>query len=123
VPKVLSKNGFWWILCPACKVNHRFDTRWTYNFDENKPTFNPRLQSLTMTADQPNRFCFARVKEGYIIFDPTCTHDLAGHAVQLPDWDEASWEEQKKALNLELNRGEVSSNGQDQKGPEGDEKR
>lgn len=37
-------------------------------------------------------YCLARVENGYIQFDPKSQHELAGHSLLLPNWDDPKWE-------------------------------
>jgi hypothetical protein len=95
--KVVFRGDFAWVACPACGVSHRVDKRWTVSGDAERPTFDPRIKTLTLRGSG-NIYCFARVQNGYIEFDPTCTHDLAGHTLRLPDWDDPKWVAQKEKL-------------------------
>jgi hypothetical protein len=120
LPKVLHKNNHWWILCPGCKTNHRFDVRWTFNYDDEKPTFEPRLKSLTMRPEG-SVYCFARVRGGFIEFDPTSQHALAGHIVELLDWDNANWDDKTNTIKVNTEGGD--SDGQRHEGLQGEQGR
>jgi hypothetical protein len=83
--KVLKcEGGGFMIHCPACGCGHKFDERWTFNGDFEKPTF--RASMLTSGGQQNGR-CHSYVTDGNIEFLPDSTHELAGQTVPLPDWD------------------------------------
>lgn len=75
---------FW---CPACDIYHAVNIEpggWTFNGDEDKPTFSP---SILFHGDE-NGFggfrCHSFVRDGQIQYLTDCTHDLAGKTVPLP---------------------------------------
>lgn len=37
----------WMFYCPGCRCNHYFDSRWTFNGNEECPTFHPSLHCTT----------------------------------------------------------------------------
>lgn len=70
------------VYCPGCKQLHPFPPdRWTYNGNEESPTFSP---SMLINKDHPNR-CHSFVTDGKIIFLSDCYHELAGQTVELED--------------------------------------
>jgi len=79
--------------CPGCKCVHGFNVTkregeplWSFNGDFDKPTFNPSLRVGCASGD-PSSLCHSFVTDGNIKFLNDCTHELAGHTVELPDWD------------------------------------
>lgn len=71
--------------CPGCKCDHSYDCRtdggrpsWTFNGDLELPTFTPSLL-------YPDRVCHLFVTDGRIQYLGDCTHELAGHQVDLPE--------------------------------------
>ena len=38
-----GEHGGWMHYCPGCKSHHLFDERWTFNGDQEKPTFTPSM--------------------------------------------------------------------------------
>lgn len=74
--------------CPGCQSNHAFDSRWTFNGDFQKPTFNPSLLVEIGKHPNPPDRCHSFVKEGKIQFLNDCSHDMAGQTVDIPDWEE-----------------------------------
>lgn len=73
----------WW--CPGCKQRHAIRVPgWTWNENEESPTFNP---SVGVNLGRPNpeaHVCHTYVREGQIQFLTDCSHDLAGQTVPLP---------------------------------------
>lgn len=79
----------WMFYCPGCRCNHYFDSRWTFNGNEESPTFQPSL--LLTTGWAPKR----RINiPGEYIAIPS---------EMLPDYKEETieMEEAKKLLNFE----------------------
>lgn len=72
------------IYCPGCKYWHLFDKRWTFNGDEQNPTFSP---SMLVNPDFPERRCHSFVRDGKIQFLNDCYHELKGQTVDLPNAD------------------------------------
>lgn len=68
------------IWCPGCKCLHKFDARWTWNGDTERPTFTPSFLSHE-SGDVPR--CHSFVTDGVIRFLADCTHELAGKSVAL----------------------------------------
>ena len=70
--------------CPACNTSHGIKlgrNGWSWNENEDKPTFNPSLYSV---AGELKCHCF--VRDGRIEYLTDSTHDLRGKSVELPDW-------------------------------------
>lgn len=45
----------WMIFCPACDSGHLFDKRWTFNGDQEKPTFRASMLSYPKGRDGAER--------------------------------------------------------------------
>ena len=70
--------------CPGCRAPHRLNTsstdhplgkRWHFNGNYRRPTFEPRVELPGCS------YCLV---DGWLHFDLSCSHDLAGQSVQLP---------------------------------------
>jgi len=72
----------WIFQCPGCHDVHLVDGRWSFNNDQEKPTFQPSLKRT-----RPGYCCHSFVRDGKIQFLGDCTHELAGQTVEIPDWD------------------------------------
>ena len=85
--KVRKDHDGWLVECPGCGNLHRFDARWTFNNDLDKPTFTPSLLvNGNMQYHNPAMpRCHSFVTDGKIQFLGDCTHFLAGKTVELPD--------------------------------------
>ncbi len=74
------------VFCPGCKEIHRFDSRWEWDGDVDKPTFSP---SMLVTSpdhkDKNKQVCHSFLKKGIWQFLNDCTHKLAGQKIPLPD--------------------------------------
>lgn len=88
VLKIEGEDGAYMIFCPGCKTGHKFDKRWTFNGDMEKPTFRASmLVKWTRTVDGVVDFvCHSFVTDGKIEFLDDCTHKLKGQTVDLPDF-------------------------------------
>lgn len=72
--------------CPGCRCGHAVWVNrkasngaiWTFNGDEDKPTFKPSL-----LVDSTRGRCHSYVTDGQIQFLDDCTHDLKGQTVPL----------------------------------------
>ena len=106
-----SSDGAYLFFCPGCEGMHKFDSRWTFNGDFEKPTFSPSLLVRTghyqlehksdkcwctynaVHKDDPAPFecaiCHSFVTDGKIQFLNDSTHILAGQTVDLKD--ESEW--------------------------------
>jgi hypothetical protein len=69
------------VFCPACKSEHVFDTRWTFNGSLELPTFQP---SMMVNGDDDKRRCHSYVTNGQIQFLADSGHALRGQTVELP---------------------------------------
>ena len=102
--------------CPGCNEDHAITVGvsdisgpvWSFNGDVARPTFSP---SILMSAPlweppvnasnwaewsrapweqkQVDHICHSFVIDGRIQFLSDCTHALAGHTVELPDWGQS----------------------------------
>jgi hypothetical protein len=76
--------GLYMFYCPGCKENHAYTKdKWSYNGDEEKPTFSPSL----LYPDKKVR-CHLFLTDGKIQYLSDCGHELAGQTIDVPDWDE-----------------------------------
>ena len=79
----------WCVFCPACGNAHRFDSRWTFNGDVERPTFSPSMlvRSVKNAENDPTpTCCHSFVTDGQIQYLSDCTHALAGQTVPLEDF-------------------------------------
>jgi len=90
--------------CPGCDDVHQIRVGvWTWNGDEERPTFSPSVlvRGVQWAEGQgfrkPNHVgvepgaeitCHSFVTDGRIQFLGDCTHSLAGQTVDLPAWHE-----------------------------------
>ncbi len=74
----------WMAWCPGCDSPHVYDERWTFNGDQDAPTFTPSYLATSTFGDkhEPRR-CHSYLKDGKLQFLPDCTHELAGKTVDL----------------------------------------
>jgi hypothetical protein len=81
----------WMIFCPGCKCGHEFDKRWTFNGDLDRPTFRASMLVYGWKSENPKYKgqprCHSYVTDGKIEFLSDTEHALAGHTVDLPDWE------------------------------------
>lgn len=103
-----EEPGSFAIHCPACGFAHKFDKKWTFNGDFQKPTFRASMLVRWFRYDEPDNLykpdgtvnvgpdgkipgkdivCHSFVTDGNIEFLGDCTHELAGQTVPLPDID------------------------------------
>ena len=82
IPGQDGKHCLWMFWCPGCKMNHSFDSRWTFNGNVDKPTFSP---SLLVHSDGYHKKCHSFVREGKIQFLGDCEHELAGQTVDMEE--------------------------------------
>lgn len=95
VHPALKTNGYscdgWLIKCPACKRYHFIpgDGRWTFNGDNERPTFRPSVNE-SCNAPGPNHRpkipytrCHYIITNGKIQFCDDCTHELKNQTVEL----------------------------------------
>jgi hypothetical protein len=80
---------FW---CPGCNRSHAIAVKgyavkptWDWNEYMSAPTFNPSL--LVMDHREP-KVCHFFVRDGKIMYLADSQHKLAGHTVEMPDWQE-----------------------------------
>ena len=78
----------WAIRCPGCQTIHVYDSRWTFNGNMEKPTFDPSyLAKWDFGEDRKQIVCHSFVTDGGIRFPNDCTHLLAGESRILLDFD------------------------------------
>ncbi|QLL11687.1 DUF6527 family protein [Pseudomonas chlororaphis] len=104
-----AADGSLWFECPGCKQMHSIQhgsgpgPRWGWNGNVDTPTFTPSIlvrgaqrvteeeHAILMAGGhvEPRPFvCHSFVTDGRIQFLGDCTHALAGHTVDLPDWED-----------------------------------
>jgi hypothetical protein len=109
VTRVANADGEhlgWMIQCPACQCGHLFGPGWTFNGDQERPTFTPSMLVrsghyapghkdgagcwCTYNAEHPDQpapfvcsVCHSFVTDGRIQFLGDCTHAMAGQTVDL----------------------------------------
>jgi hypothetical protein len=85
---ISNQQGSYLIFCPGCGCGHKFDARWTFNGDFEKPTFSPSL----LVNGRPEFHnpavprCHSFVTDGRIHFLGDCEHEMKGQTVELPDF-------------------------------------
>ena len=82
-----GKHYGWHVECPGCKYTHVFDARWSFDGNENSPTFAPSMLVNQHRMNGSIR-CHSYVRGGRIEFLPDCDHELAGQTVELPELPE-----------------------------------
>lgn len=89
--KMTNQDGSfygWMFECPGCKSWHVCDSRWTFNGDEVKPTFDGSVLCRSKYGDPPtDRVCHLYVRDGKIEYLSDCTHEMAGQTIDMPDWE------------------------------------
>lgn len=82
-----GKHDGWLIFCPGCECGHRFDERWTFNGNMEKPTFRASLliEHHENPGYKPTLRCHSFVTNGKIEFLSDSEHELKGQTVDLPD--------------------------------------
>jgi hypothetical protein len=79
-----GEHGGWLIHCPACGFGHLFDKRWTFDGNEELPTFSPSMLVYeNPNASPPSHRCHSFVRDGRIEFLSDCGHAMAGKTVEL----------------------------------------
>ena len=76
----------WMVFCPACQTGHLFDSRWTFDGNEEAPTFRASMLAYP-EGRQGKARCHSFVTAGRIEFLADSTHALAGRTVDLPDFN------------------------------------
>lgn len=78
-----ANDGMVLIWCPGCDEAHGCDSRWKFNGDYERPTFEP---SLLVAQSDPTARCHSFIRDGRIQFLSDSHHALAGQTVDLPEW-------------------------------------
>lgn len=78
----------WKWFCKGCGFTHSFwmDGRWTFDGDEDRPTFSPSL--LLKKEDGWAHQCHTFVRDGRVEYLSDCSHPLAGQTIELPELGE-----------------------------------
>lgn len=80
MPKVFWNGYYWLFWCPACLTNHWWDSRWSFNGDEESPTVTPSI--LVESTG-----CHLFLTDGRISYLSDCGHALAGKNIDCPEVD------------------------------------
>lgn len=88
-------NGHWMFWCPGCDCAHVYkvvppEPTWTFDGNEDKPTFMPSLKCTWPELDEDDKVigqncCHLFVRDGMIQYCGDCTHELAGKTVPMVD--------------------------------------
>ena len=84
--------------CPGCNTIHAVRSssdgrpNWSWNGSLDKPTLSPSVLVSYDGSDAglngaPPAICHSFVKDGRIQFLNDCTHSLAGHTVDMPEFN------------------------------------
>lgn len=93
-----GRGYFHW--CPGCKGPHRIQVeggegpKWTFNGDEEKPTFSPSVRNFTRVGPdghydskgKEKTLCHYFIEDGQIKFCGDCVHELNGKTVPMPEY-------------------------------------
>jgi hypothetical protein len=89
-----DRHHSWYFVCPACNAVHQCDTRWKFNGDKAKPTFDGSVlvHAVPVTSKSVPGYkgrprCHSQVTDGKIAYYEDSTHAFAGKTLDLPDWD------------------------------------
>lgn len=79
----------WMVFCPACQCGHRFDLRWRFDGNMERPTFHPSLliEGYVTNAqgkDVPIR-CHSFVQDGHFHYCHDSTHNMRDKVVPIGD--------------------------------------
>ncbi|ROI02884.1 anaerobic dehydrogenase [Kaistella haifensis] len=91
ITEVSDVKGLYLFDCPGCKCSHYINTNpangavWEFNFDMKRPTVSPSIFVNRGSLDKRMPQCHSFIKDGQIQFLNDCTHNLAGHTVEIPD--------------------------------------
>ena len=58
---------------------------WKWNGDIERPTVTP---SILVNSLRPERQCHLYLTNGFIKYLSDCHHDLAGHNIEMLDWED-----------------------------------
>lgn len=105
--KIKNNDGLIRFHCPGCGLTHAISVNsddsphWGWNGSEDAPTFTPsilwqwehwvppakpggpKVENQTRVSD----VCHSFITDGMIRFLSDCTHPLAGHVVELPEYN------------------------------------
>lgn len=71
-----QESGGYIIECPGCRCYHLLDPRWVFNGDQDNPSF---------IGPGTTEGCMFSITNGRIEYSPSCSHDLKGQIVDLPE--------------------------------------
>lgn len=86
----ISYRGYDYVFfCPGCKCKHGFNVTgsvtWGFNGDLSNPTVTPSINYSAQSGNILLFRCHSFITDGKIQFLSDCTHELAGHTVELPE--------------------------------------
>jgi hypothetical protein len=77
--------------CPGCEGGHGVPVNgtkgWQWNGSLDSPTLSPSILVNVGGSNPTEPICHCFIRDGKIMFLPDCTHKLAGHTVDVPDWE------------------------------------
>ena len=94
--------------CPACKIHHVIDDKWTYTGTEEKPTVRASVKAHWVKTPDPmprdeddklilgkdgrikgaeDMVCHHFITDGEIKYLNDCTHEFAGKTLPMEDFD------------------------------------
>lgn len=94
-----NPEGSYMFHCPGCGMLHIVHVekpngagaQWTFNRSGDTPTFSPSILvtwQRQIDGEWRDMICHSFVREGMIQFCDDSTHKLAGHTVELPNWED-----------------------------------
>jgi hypothetical protein len=89
MPKFQRSNDLWLFHCPGCECGHFINDGWSFNGDVDNPTVSPSILVNVGGKSPSTPVCHSFVRDGKIEFLNDCTHKLAGHTVEIPEWNDA----------------------------------
>jgi Family of unknown function (DUF6527) len=88
-PEKAGQHFAWYFWCRGCLTAHHVDSRWTFNGDQEKPSFQPSILITERRTDAGKLLhprCHSFVTAGKIAYCEDSTHALRGKTVEVPDW-------------------------------------
>jgi len=80
--------------CPGCESGHGVPVNghsskrnWSWNGSLDSPTLNPSVLVNVGGGNPTVPICHCFIRDGKIQFLADCTHKLAGHTVDVPEWE------------------------------------
>lgn len=77
----------WWTFhCPGCGTGHTINHTWDFDGNYEAPTFSPSVLTFGSPWQTDVPRCHSFIRGGRIEYLTDCTHEQAGHTIDLPDW-------------------------------------